>query len=179
MQQVFFLTRLDILRLMEEVDNRVDIEYIPLGTFNISSIKGAKSISEFIELGTTSYGCWMSLDNRYMLLPSDIQANYRTVTQRDGSFRYVIDLSSNLSGVELSTGGVLRNVENVFIAGRLAVYPNSSERAIHNYKIILSLIKKLFIKRGRAFISGETLSLLREGWRLTCNVNSPREYDLL
>ena len=55
--------------------------------------------------------------------------------------------SSNPTGVELSTGGIYENAENVLIAGRIAVFTDFSRNAIQNYNEILKAMKECFIKK--------------------------------
>ena len=102
-QQIFFLTKSDIIKMMSIVKKRIPIEYILMGTFKDEVIKREDTISKFAELGHTIYGNWISLDNRYMVLPLNDEVKYRIVKQRDGSCHYIVDLASNLTGVELST----------------------------------------------------------------------------
>ena len=105
------------------------------------------------------------------------EVNCRIVKQRDGSYDYIIDLSSNPNGVELSTGGVYEKAEKVLIAGRVAVFTDSSREAMQIYKEILKAMNECFTKRNYVFVSEDALDLLQKGWRLTYSYNAPCEYD--
>ena len=69
------------------------------------------------------------------------------------------------------------DAENVLIAGRVAVFTDSSIEAMQIYKEILRAMNKCFTKKNNIFVSQEVLSLLEDGWRLTCNYNAPCEND--
>ena len=131
-QQIFFLTKADIVKMMSMVEIRIPIEYTLIGAFKQETIRRENTI---------------------------------------------IDLASNPTGVELSTGGIYDNAENVLIAGRVAVFTDSSIEAMQIYKEILRAMNKCFTKKNNIFVSQEVLSLLEDGWRLTCNYNAPCEND--
>lgn len=177
-QQIFFLTKSDIIEMMSIVERRIPIEYVLMGAFDSEVVRRECTISKFTKLGHTDYGDWISLDNRYMVLPLNDEVKYRIVKQRrDGSYHYIIDLSSNPTGVELSTGGIYDYAEQVLIAGRLAVFTDCSIESMQIYNEILKAMKDCFIKRNNIFVSQETLCLLKNGWRLTYSYNAPCEND--
>lgn len=178
-QQIFFSTKTDIIKMMAIVERRIPIEYVLMGAFDSEVIRRESTISKFTKLGHTDYGNWISLDNRYMVLPLNNEVKYRAVRQKkDGSYHYITDLSSNPTGVELSTGGIYANAENVLIAGRIAAFTDSSRESMQIYKEILNAMDGCFTKMNRVFVSQEALFLKDNGWRLTCNYNAPCEYDL-
>ena len=71
-----------------------------------------------------------------MVLPLNNEVKYRIVKQRNGSFHYIVDLASNPTGVELSTGGIYDNADNALIAGCVAVFTDSSIEAMEIYTAI-------------------------------------------
>ena len=171
-QQVFFLTKLDIIKMMSKVEKRIPIEYVLMGTFTSEVVRRENTISKFTELGHTNYGNWISMDNRYMVQPLNSKVNSRILKQKDGSFHYIIELSSNPKGVELSTGGIYEKAEKVLIAGRIAYFAGSSEESKAIYKEIMKAMNECSIKKNNVFVSSEALSLLNDGWRLTYNYNA-------
>lgn len=176
-QQVFFLTKLDIIKMMSKVEKRIPIEYVLMGTFTSEVVRRENSISKFIELGHTNYSNWISMDNRYMVQPLNSKVNSRILKQKDGSFHYIIELSSNPKGVELSIGGIYEKAEKVLIAGRIAYFAGSSEESKAIYKEIMKAMNECSIKKNNVFVSSEALSLLNDGWRLTYNYNAPCDKD--
>ena len=176
-QQVFFLTKLDIIKMMSKVEKRIPIEYVLMGTFTSEVVRRENTISKFTELGHTNYGNWISMDNRYMVQPLNSKVNSRILKQKDGSFHYIIELSSNPKGVELSTGGIYEKAEKVLIAGRIAYFAGSSEESKAIYKEIMKAMNECSIKKNNVFVSSEALSLLNDGWRLTYNYNAPCDKD--
>lgn len=176
-QQVFFLTKLDIIKMMSKVEKRIPIEYVLMGTFTSEVVRRENTISKFTELGHTNYSNWISMDNRYMVQPLNSKVNSRILKQKDGSFHYIIELSSNPKGVELSTGGIYEKAEKVLIAGRIAYFAGSSEESKAIYKEIMKAMNECSIKKNNVFVSSEALSLLNDGWRLTYNYNAPCDKD--
>ena len=176
-QQIFFLTKSDIIKMMSKVEKRIPIEYVLMGTFTNEMVRKENSISKFTELGHTNYANWISMDNRYMVQPLNSKVNNRIVKQKDGSFHYIIELSSNPDGVELSTGGIYQKAEKVLIAGRIAYFADSSEESKAIYKEIMKAMNECSIKKKNVFVSPEALSLLNDGWRLTYNYNAPSDKD--
>lgn len=176
-QQIFFLTKSDIIKMMSKVEKRIPIGYVLMGTFTSEVVRKENSISKFTELGHTNYANWVSMDNRYMVQPLNSKVNNRIVKQKDGSFHYIIELSSNPNGVELSTGGIYQKAEKVLIAGRIAYFADSSEESKAIYKEIMKAMNECSIKKKNVFVSPEALSLLNDGWRLTYNYNAPSDKD--
>ena len=97
-QQIFFLTKADIVKMMSMVEIRIPIEYTLMGAFKQEAIRRENTISNFSKLGHTGYANWISLDNKYMVLPLNNEVKYRIVKQRNGSFHYIVDLASNPTG---------------------------------------------------------------------------------
>ena len=151
-QQVFFLTKSDIIKMMSVVEENFSVEYILMGSFEHEVIRRETSISNFEDLGYTNYSNWISLDNRYMVIPLD-------------------------EDVKLSTGGIYKKTENVLIAGRVAVFTDLSKESMLIYKEIVKAMNKCFTKRNNVFVSEEALLMLGKGWRLTCNYNASCEND--
>ena len=150
-QQVFFLTKSDIIKMMSIVEKRISIEYVPMGSFENEVIRKEDTILKFEELGYTNYSNWISLDNRYMVVPLNEDVKSRSIMQKDGSHHYIIDLSSNPTGIELSTGGIYEKAGNVLIAGRIAVFTNFSKISMQNYKEILkaNIVLNVFEKNKK------------------------------
>ena len=177
-QQIFFSTKSDIVNMMFEVERNVPIEYVPMGASESETTRREKSLLKFTELGYTNYSNWISLDNRYMVIPFNEEVIHRAVMQRDGSCRYIIDLASNSTGVELSTGGIYAHAEKVLIASRISAFADASNVSLAVYKEISKAMKKCFAKVKNVYVSPEALSLIKEGWRLSCNYNAPCDNDL-
>ena len=68
-QQIFFLTKADIVKMMTVVERKIPIIYALIGAFKQETIRIENTISNFSKLGHTGYVNWISLDNRYMVLP--------------------------------------------------------------------------------------------------------------
>lgn len=57
---------------MSVVEEKVPLEYILMGSFEHKTIRREISISNFEDLGYTYYSNWMSLDNRYMVILTEV-----------------------------------------------------------------------------------------------------------
>ena len=78
-QQIFFLTKADIVKMMTVVERKIPIKYALIGAFKHETIRIENTISNFSKLGHTGYVNWISLDNRYMVLPLNNEVKYRIV----------------------------------------------------------------------------------------------------
>lgn len=163
---------------MSKLEVTYQFEYVPLGTFDDKTIMKYDALDLFQQVGYTNYSNWISLDNRYMVIGKGSSVQNRKINLKDGHIKYVIDLANNPLGVELSTGGVYNKEDRILIAGRIAMF-ESSEQAMFIYKTILKEIRKSYSKINNAYVSQEALLLQRQGWRLTCNANSPKEVDFV
>ena len=76
-QQIFFLTKADIVKMMTVVERKIPIKYTLLGAFKQETIRRENTISNFSKLGHTGYANWISLDNRYMVLPLNNEVKYQ------------------------------------------------------------------------------------------------------
>ena len=83
-QQIFFSTKQDTIKMMTLVERRIPIEYVLMGAFDSEVVRRENTISKFTRLGHTDYGNWISLDNRYMVLPLNDDVKHRIVKQRGG-----------------------------------------------------------------------------------------------
>ena len=174
-QLIFFTTRADIIALMGAFEK--DIKYARLGSSDTESISYCGSLSDYPDVGYTNFENWISLDNRFLIIPQSDEVKTRTVKQHDGQVRYITDLMQNSTGMELSTGGICLKGNNVLIAGRIAVF-ESSEKAIQIYRKIQRAIRRSFTKINAVYVSSEALDLLKNGWKLAYGVNSPLSLQL-
>ena len=169
-QLIFFTTRADITALMGAFEK--EIKYARLGSSDNENISYCESLSNYPDVGYTDFEDWISLDNRFLIIPKSDEVKTRTVKLHDGQVRYITDLMQNPTGVELSTGGVCLKKDNVLVAGRIAAF-ESSEKAVLLYKKIQRAVRRDFTKVNAVYVSSEAMDLLKNGWRLTYGVNSP------
>ena len=112
-QLIFFTTRADITALMGAFEK--EIKYARLGSSDNENISYCESLSNYPDVGYTDFEDWISLDNRFLIIPKSDEVKTRTVKLHDGQVRYITDLMQNPTGVELSTGGVCLKKDNVLI----------------------------------------------------------------
>ncbi|SEN75723.1 hypothetical protein SAMN05216436_12145 [bacterium A37T11] len=176
-QITFFATRSDITIVMEKIELEFEIEYIEMGIFDTIEHFRYSSIKDISSIGTTNYGNWISLDNRFMIVNKNMNVNFREVIQQKGGTRYAVDPMLNLKSVELSTGGIYAKKNDVLIAGRLATV-NDNDFSTPLYKAILAVIKKESKKVNTVFIGHEAEKKWKDGWRLVTSETSASVYDI-
>jgi hypothetical protein len=143
----------------------------------INKLKFYNSILELPNLSMTKFGSWISLDNRFMLVPKNSDIKVREIPQKKGGIKYAIDPMHNPINIELSTGGIYILIENVLVAGRIGI---TSDCTFSNdiFNSLSKKIKKEFEKIGTFYVGKDAEEKLHQGWRLVTNHKSPKEYDL-
>lgn len=177
-QLTFYATNNDILKVMTVIEFIYEIEYIRMGMFDSGNIIRFKSIREITDVGYTSFGNWISADNRFMIIGKNEEVNIRKVLQRNGQTKFIIDPMKNPISIELSTGGIYTKKDGVLIAGRLA-YVGDSDFQKNLFKFISKEIRKQFRKVDTEFVGNEAEEKLISGWRLVTAEKSPKKYDLV
>jgi hypothetical protein len=176
-QTMFFATNNDLGLILEKIEKEFQIEYAETGLFNKKEIKRYHSFLYIPNFGFTKFGDWISLDHRYMIVIKDSEIIVRNVPQRNGGTMYAIDPMLNPISIELSTGGIYLDKENVLIAGRTgAVSDNSFANEI--YKVLSNRIKKEFKKNEAFYVGKNAEKKLNSGWRLVTNEKLSNLYDL-
>lgn len=177
-QSTFFATGNDIINLMSRIETTNTVKYVEMGMFDSNNFLEYDSIGSIANIGYTDYGNWISLDKRFMIIEKQRNVIVREVPQKKGDTKYAVDPMLNPISLELSTGGVYSAVEHVLVAGRLATadYNGFSKQL---YDSILKEMRKSFKKIGSVLVGPEAYEKLNQGWRLTTNEKSPKEYDLV
>ena len=172
-----FATKTDLIEVLKEVESIYNIKYVEMGLFDSSQVREHERLSLIPSIGFTKFGAWISLEHRYMVVQKNEKIIVRTVPQRKVGAKYAVDPMQNPESVELSTGGIFLEKENILVGGRIATASDDSF-STEIYKALSSKIRKHFKKIGTVYIGKEAEEKLQDGWRLVTNEKSPKEYDL-
>jgi hypothetical protein len=108
-------------------------------------------------------------------MPVSIPINVRSVPQRTGGVRYAIDQMENPDSITFSHGGFYS--PDVLISGRVAtisVTPTGKKLQ----SAFSNAIAKEFTRVNAFYVGPDAYERLRQGCRLTFNVDAPSEHDL-
>lgn len=178
-QTMFFAIENDLFHVLETCEQRFNLEYILMGSFESKEIVRYRSFVEIPNFGFTDWSSWAGLDHRYLMIPKGAFVDFEEVPQRKGSTRFIIDPMKNPDVVALCTGGIYTKKDNVIIAGAITGSRPEFEFSAAVYKVASSKIKREFQRIGNFYVGPRAAEKLKEGWRLVTNEKSPIEYDLV
>ena len=176
-QTMFFALDGDLCSILQEVEEKFQLEYIEMGNFETKKVVKFSSFSELPHFGYSKHGSWVGLDPSYLVRSEDSILNIEEFKLSKGGFRFLIDQLKNPASITLTIGGLYTQKEKVIVAGRVAtVSDDPFSTAIYNF--LSSKIKKNFNRIGVFYVGPKAEEKLKEGWRLVTDVKSPEEYDL-
>ena len=173
---MFFSTVADIEPILQYLEKRIDVHYFDIDVSDEKNITHYSSISEFPNLGFTSNGFWLST-NRYLIIPKEEWVNVTRTPLNSGGVNFSIDQSTNPNSIEFITGGIFKKKPEVLVGGRVATISESAYSQ-EIYRITSWKIRKEFKNIRGNYVGKNAEKLLRLGWRLVTNEQSPKEYDL-
>ena len=170
----FFATKKDLIEILTPVEREYAISYIKMGMFDNKECIRYQSIVDAEKIGYTDSGFW--LDEDYMILPKDQKVYIREVPQRRGGIKYFIDTLGNENGLVFGgTGGIYTKMPKTLIGGRFFImgFPDFDEDAMELYKTICKHFRRNCKRVEGVSVAKDALSLLKSGWRLTINTETP------
>jgi hypothetical protein len=175
-QIMFFLILEDIELSIKSIETEVDIRYYKTGLMDDRTVPSYISIFNAPDIGYTLHGDWNRIDD-YLVMQKETSLNIRKIPQKTGETKFAVDQLLNPKSIELKLGGILKEKDNVIVAGRVATV---SEDEVSNklFKLFSFKIKNEFKKIGSFYIGKKAEEKLKLGWRLVTNEKLPREYDL-
>jgi hypothetical protein len=173
-QRNFFASADDLLSVFERVESRLSVSFVLARMFETSQFAlfhaGAALPSLRLPASRQSSGC-----PTYLVGLSSTPVNVRSVPQRTGAVRYAIDQLENPDSVTLTHGGF--HSPDVMISGRVATI-SATPTGKKLQAAFSNAIAKQFTRVNAFYVGPEAYELLRQGCRLTFNVDAPPEYDL-
>jgi hypothetical protein len=174
-QHLFFATRADLLNGIEHVESRWNFECVRYEMRSDQSFSFLDSLLAVPTLGQSATGD-TAKDADYFVYPRDRRPRVRSIPQRKGGVRYLLEPSAET--VHLRSGG-LHEPTGAFIAGRIARSVEANGRGDSLYKDLSQALLRGFSRIGAFWLGPEAFREFRAGRRMvTIGIRSPREYDL-
>jgi hypothetical protein len=170
----FFATREDALPGILAFEAAYRVQYVLEDFADTPTIVRYSSITEIPDLGQSLHGATVC-DRSYLILPADVEVKIKPVPQRRGGIKYSIGLLLNPTGFAFTPGGVYG--ERVLIAGSVGTATGHPD-SIKLCKAFIRKLRRGWTKVYYCYVGPHALQLMKEGWRLTMNIQSPGEYDL-
>lgn len=173
-QVFFFLLPEDIEVVLRKLNEKYKLQYLKTGSFTEEEINGNQYIFNLDNIGYSISGNHQS--ESILLLPENINVNFREKILNNGEKRYFIDQEKNIESIVLWGGGKYK--QNILVCGHIAsIYENEFCKKIRND--FLKILKKNSKKCGKYYI-GNTAYKNRTNLRfVTMNEYEPEEYDLI
>lgn len=170
---IFFADTTDIHHLLICIEQENAYHFISMGSFEDKEIQKFNKISEVPGIGISNDGDDVS-NHSFLVMNTGDEPYVRSVPQRKGGIRYIIDQQHNENSIIIRIGG---RYKDAIIA--------SSIGTIHSNSISLSIFKTFekYVKKmkrtNQYFIGDAALKAFTNGVRLTRNYKSPIEYDVV
>lgn len=174
-QIAFFAVESDLRQLLSIVESDKKFVFTLCGVYDANSYESYNSSKEIPELGIVKTG--NSNQERIFLVgtkPEFIVG--RRIQQKNGTVKTIIDQQQNPNTIVFSPGGQFLN--EAVISGKIGTIHINKE-ALAIYDKFERAIKKIFVKIQSYYVGAGAKRLLIEGIRLTNNIKSPKEYDLI
>jgi hypothetical protein len=103
----FFATELDFHQFIRAFEATAQCQYFEAGSFDNPAIPTYTSLCDVLTLGKVQYHSTV-LAPCLLLLPLDVELTVRSVPQRAGGVRYLVDQLANPYGFLLRMGGTFQ-----------------------------------------------------------------------
>lgn len=171
----FFATKKDLIEILTPIEKEYAISYVELGMFDDNKCIRYPSIVDAEKIEYTDSAWWGGVDY-IMVLPKAQKVYVREVQQRKGGVKYFIDTEGNENGLVFGgTGGIYTKMPKTLIGGSFFImgFPDFDEEAMELYKTICKHFRRNSKRVEGAYVAKDALSLLKSGWRLTINAETP------
>ena len=169
----FFATKKDLIEILTPIEKEYAISYIKMGMFDNNECIRYYSIKDAEEIEYTD-SAWRG--DYIMILPQKQKVHIREVPQRRGGIKYFIDTEGNENGLVFGgIGGIYTKMPKTLIGGNFFImgFPDFDEEAMELYKTICKHFRRNSKRVEGAYVAKDALSLLKSGWRLTINTETP------
>ncbi len=169
----FFATEQDFRHFILAFEATAPCQYFETGSFEDPAIPTYSSLLQVPTLGKVPYHSTV-LAPCLLLLPLDVALTVRSVPQRAGGVRYLVDQLANPYGFLLTMGGTFQ--PGVLVASEASTLATDAA-SLALFANWAKLVRKQ-CRMGYAYVAPEAALLLAGGWRLVSDARSPLEYDL-
>lgn len=173
-QIYFYGVQGDLFKIIESLESIFEIKYAQAGLLN-EKPSCILSLSNNSEVGNVKYGNW-NFNPKFLILPKDKELKIRSVEQKKGGIKYAVDQMENDDSVVIYLGGTYQNT--AIIASKIATLKDSKfakDILIH----VSNYMKNNFNNVKGFFVSSIAVDKSTEGYRLTTDVDSHVDYDLI
>jgi len=174
-QRHFFALPDDLVDVFQRVEAKRAISFVPTGLFETSKVTSFSSGELLPTLHTPAPNSSVQCAT-YLVTLVATPINVRSVPQKVGGILYAIDQLENPDSIALTHGGLCS--PSVLIAGRVATV-SATPAARQIQSAFSTVIGRVFTRVNAFYVGPGALDLLRQGCRLTQDVGSPPEYDLM
>lgn len=170
----FFTTKLDLIKIIQNVEQNIQLKYIETNSYDSSEIKVYDSLEEYENIGINLSGDHQS--ESFLVLEKNDQLNIREVKQINSGVKYYVDQMENENSIVIWPGGIYKN--HYLICGHAGTINKTPES-----KKILNIFNKNIKKQcnqkiGRYYIGKDAQKLFNQIRFITINVNQSEEYDV-
>lgn len=173
-QTSFFATQNDILLVLSELKSK--LPYVLSYQEKCGKLSVYESPEDVEDLGVMFVED-QNQSNIFLLINPNDEPKTRFIAQRNGEIKSFYDQISHPKSVLLRAGG-LHYDSLCIIAGQVGTVSDDAW-SVALYKAILTVIKKRFTKIKSFYVGDEAIEKLDKGYRLTTNIRSPVDYDLV
>jgi hypothetical protein len=169
MQTLFFLTKGDVVGLLQEVEANASVAYARMGAFSAGRVELYLSALEIPRLGEATADSSIASQS-FLVVPRATE-----VVLRHSGHRVFLDQLVNPQSIEFTPGG--EDASGALLQGRVGTVHDRVEakKLLAAYRLTL----RHQCKRIKGlYLGAEAEKRWRTGTRLTASVGSPPEYDL-
>ncbi len=171
----FFMLKDDQIELIKRVEEKIKIEYIEYGNFEINEkINKFSSGLEIPSIGISD-GNQPAQCTKYVIYLSGNNIKHQEFIDNYGKKRICIDQLINNDTIVLQLGGMWNN--EAIISGTIgSAYSTGTSKKLLN--VFIKEIKKN-LKIKAFYVGNKAYQYFKNGGRLACcAIDSPKEYDL-
>lgn len=169
-----FATKLDIVPLLWEIEEERPLQFVLSGISYSPDIEAMQSLADMPMLGNAEVGASIQLPS-YLTADREALIKVRPIPQREGGTQYAVDQMANPQTIVFRPGGIYQG--EILLAGAMGTI-SADVKSSEIFKLFTKVIRSQFTKIKSFYVGNDAMQLLRAGWRLTVNAQSPALYDL-
>lgn len=170
-----FATKSDLEEVIRSVESNLDLKYVRDDFSDSPEYITYESLLDYPRLGIAEGDQYVSCTIMLVFMRGE-EIVQRSVPQRHGGVKYLIDPEKNPSSIRISLGGIYE--EGVLIHGETATTLFTNPDSIKIYNCFARQIRKRYRKIEEFWVGKEAEELYRKGWRLTQAKRCSVDYDL-
>lgn len=160
--------------VVDAVITRTPLQFIRAGTFDLASPPPPHNRPDFSPCGHV-FRSWLHTP-RYLAALAGYEFKPRAYRLKSGEMQGTFDQRQNPETVVVSLGAL--GGDRCLIAGEISTL-GEAEAAHTLMRAFRAEIARHFDKVHAFLVGDEAMSLLKGGWRLTCDITAPQDADLL